>query len=171
MKFSSTSNITVCLKGKNQRFFLIFFQKKSSQTGWLSFTQLNSARLSSTQLNSAQLSLTQLHSAWLSDVISNMMASSIDLCTSTLQTSIRPKAKRRSHSWPEADLCFLRQCTSGIFEPLPYQEEIELRSAMTSRNSNYSTSSSSTGSCIFYNFQNIILKVILANIKWFFLHK
>ena len=68
-----------------------------------------------------------------------MMASSIDLCTSTLQTSIRPKAKRRSHSWPEADLCFLRQCTSGIFEPLPYQEEIELRSAMTSRNSNYST--------------------------------
>ena len=78
------------------------------------------------------------------------MAASIDLDLCGSNTKGYLSASRR-HSWPEADLCFLRPCTSGIFEPLPDQEEVELRSSMTSRNSNYSTKSRtrSTRSCNF----------------------
>ena len=49
----------------------------------------------------------------------------------------------RRHSWPEA-VQTLRPSTSGIFDPLPDQEEIALRSSMTSRTSNHSM-----GSCIY----------------------
>lgn len=77
------------------------------------------------------------------------MATSIDLDFCGSNTTKGCLSASRRHSWPEADLCFLRPCTSGIFEPLPDQEEVELRSSMTSRNSNYSTSSRSrsTRSC------------------------
>ena len=44
----------------------------------------------------------------------------------------------RRHSWPEAEQT-IKPWRSGIFEPLPDQEEIFLRSSMTSRSSNYST--------------------------------
>ena len=49
----------------------------------------------------------------------------------------------RRHSWPEA-VQTLKPSTSGIFDPLPDQEEIALRSSMTSRSSNHSM-----GSCIY----------------------
>ena len=77
------------------------------------------------------------------------MATSIDLDFCGSNSTKGCLSASRRHSWPEADLCFLRPCTSGIFEPLPDQEEVELRSSMTSRNSNYSTSSRSrsTRSC------------------------
>ena len=69
------------------------------------------------------------------------MASSIDFDLCEAFRGCQTSVKARRHSWPEADLCFLRPCTSGIFEPLADQEEVELRSTMTSRNSNYSTGS------------------------------
>ena len=65
------------------------------------------------------------------------MASSFDLDCDLL----RPP---RRHSWPEA-VQTLKPSTSGIFDPLPDQEEIALRSSMTSRSSNFST-----GSCILH---------------------
>ena len=48
---------------------------------------------------------------------------------------LRPLPRR--HSWPEA-VQTLKPSTSGIFEPLHDQEEIALRSSMTSRSSNHS---------------------------------
>ena len=66
------------------------------------------------------------------------MTNSFDCCDLWLE---RGGQQPRRHSWPEAETT-LKPSTSGIFEPLPDQEEIALRSSMTSRASNHS------GSCI-----------------------
>ena len=68
------------------------------------------------------------------------MTNSFDYCAFTGDLWHLGQQPRR-HSWPEAEAT-LKPSTSGIFEPLPDQEEIALRSSMTSRASNHS------GSCI-----------------------
>lgn len=64
----------------------------------------------------------------------------------------------RRHSWPEA-VQSLRPSTSGIFDPLPDQEEVFIRSSMTSRSSNHSTNNKkrSFKPCIYEAIKKICL--------------
>ena len=129
--------------------FLTFNTSSTSQQGIMKRHRIRASRVTQPLVSEDQVFLSCLQTdqflkcqhVTMKDLKWSKMTNSFDYCAFTGDLWHLGQQPRR-HSWPEAEAT-LKPSTSGIFEPLPDQEEIALRSSMTSRASNHS------GSCIF----------------------